>query len=416
MISHWWIYCCHLNCTRWCCESFHCSWAGILGPRWHPDCVCRSAYWIHPACSLDYLHSGSCSLVQILSSYLSVFVGVLGCYLLAISSIVPWGMRNPGCVDDLVPAYDPLFTILFFFWFLVFLLQFLSHSPVLFPLCCCHVWFDEYFLHSLHLSQVLGVLDHQPLRLFVLEPHFHGPRCWSVFWLYSCDLVNADFDVESVYADFLHFLQVMFDSGFVVVRAGLSDTVDNDTFFPRVFVLYLGCRNYSDLGNFFQVRVNRGYLGIYFVLRIARSPSLKHLRSCWWFFLFSVGAGHSLLLFCPWFWSLLTGPGFASHLGWCWLFFHQLSSRFQLMPLQVGHSHRRTSGIFPCPQLRWIPQGWCLHTFCRSTSESTQIQSDHLFRPRHHQSLVHMNCKIPMFYTSQFPAAHCLILITMFYL
>ena len=120
-----------------------------------------------------------------LSSYLSVLVGVLGhvlgCYLLAISSVIPWGMWNPGCVDDLVLAYEPLCTVLFFFWFLAFLLQFLAQSPVLFPLCCCHVWFYEYFLHSLHLSQVFGVLDHQPLCLFVLEPHFHRPRGWSVF-------------------------------------------------------------------------------------------------------------------------------------------------------------------------------------------------------------------------------------------
>ena len=82
------------------------------------------------------------------------------------------------------------------------------------------------------------------------------------------------------------------------------------------------------------------------------------------------------------------------------------------MPLQVGHSHHRTSGIFRCPQLRWIPQGWCLHTFCRLTSDSAHIQSDHLFRPRHHPSYVHMNCKIPMINTSQFPAAYPVIVLT----
>ena len=81
------------------------------------------------------------------------------------------------------------------------------------------------------------------------------------------------------------------------------------------------------------------------------------------------------------------------------------------MPLQAGHNHRRTSGIFRCPQLRWIPQGWCLHTFCRSTSDSAHIQSDQLFRPRHHPSYVHMICKIPMIYTSQFPAAYLMIVL-----
>ena len=135
-------------------------------------------------------------------------------------------------------------------------------SPLPSLLLSCLVWWI--FFHPLHLSQVLGILDHQPLCLFVLEPHFHGPRGWSIFWLHSCDLVEADFDVKSVYADFLHFLQVMFDSGFVVVRVGLRDTGDNDTFFPRVSVFYYGCRIYWGLGNFFQVLVNRRYLGTYF--------------------------------------------------------------------------------------------------------------------------------------------------------
>ena len=113
-------------------------------------------------------------------------------------------MRDPGCVDDLVPAYEPLS-----------LTPGISSevpgtisSPLPSMLLPCPVL----LILSAFLPPVQGSWHSWlPLFLFVIKFHFHGSRCWSVVssYAWSCQCLLW-------YRDHLHKL-----SSFLVSRVQL---------------------------------------------------------------------------------------------------------------------------------------------------------------------------------------------------